>query len=243
MTHQDVDRLLREAHRHWFEDGLPEMALGLLFLAIGGYLALRATPVPAGLLAGAVSVTLPLLIIAYALGMRSLVFAVKKRFTLPQRAHTMRPPGEWQRRWALTISGATLAVLVVWGTAQLARDGGRPAGDWLTLLIALAIGVTYLYLGDRLLLVRFYVIAALSGLWGCAEQRARPRWHPGRRRLCRAPGAQRTDLRRVPSRRLPASRAQGVATRHRVDLSRSSHAACDLYRGTRPAFRRRAGRR
>ena len=166
MTHQDVDRLLREAHRHWFEDGLPEMALGLLFLAIGGYLALRATPVPAGLLAGAVSVTLPLLIIAYALGMRSLVFAVKKRFTLPQRAHTMRPPGEWQRRWALTISGATLAVLVVWGTAQLARDGGRPAGDWLTLLIALAIGVTYLYLGDRLLLVRFYVIAALSGLWG-----------------------------------------------------------------------------
>jgi hypothetical protein len=166
MTQQDVDRLLREAHRHWFEDGLPEMALGLLFLAIGGYLALRVALVTSGLLAGVVSVTLPLLIVAYALGMRSLVFALKKRYTLPHRAHSLRPPGEWQRRWALTISGGALAILIVWGTAQLAREAGRPAGDWMPLLIALAIGVTYLYLGNRLFLVRFYVIAALSGLWG-----------------------------------------------------------------------------
>ena len=113
MTQQDVDRLLREAHRHWFEDGLPEMALGLLFLAIGGYLALRVALVTSGLLAGVVSVTLPLLIVTYALGMRSLVFALKKRYTLPHRAHSLRPPGEWQRRWALTISGGALAILIV----------------------------------------------------------------------------------------------------------------------------------
>lgn len=166
MTQQDVDRLLREAHRHWFEDGLPEMGLGLLFLAIGGHFALRVALVASGLLAGVVSVTLPLLIVAYALGMRSLVFALKKRYTLPHRAHPIRPPGEWQRRWALTISGGALAILIVWGTANLARQGGRPAGDWMPLLIALAIGVTYVYLGNRLSLVRFYVIAALSGLWG-----------------------------------------------------------------------------
>lgn len=166
MTQQDVDRLLREAHRHWFEDGLPEVALGLLFLAIGGYLALRVAVVASGLVAGLISVTLPLLIVAYALGMRSLVFALKKRYTLPHRAHALHPPGEWQRRWALTISGGALAISVVWGTARLAGQGGRPAGDWMPLLIALALGVTYLYLGDRLSLVRFHVIAALSGLWG-----------------------------------------------------------------------------
>jgi len=172
MSQQDVDRLLREAHRHWFEDGLPEAALGVLFLAIGGFLLLRATLTVTGLLAGLVSLTLPLVILVYAVWMRNLVFTLKKRFTLPHRPHPRQPVGEWQRRWAMTISGAALAMFVVWGTASLAQAGGRSAGDWVPLLIALGIGVTYLYLGNRLLLARFYVLAALSGLWGVLSSMA-----------------------------------------------------------------------
>ncbi|NLD74851.1 MAG: hypothetical protein GX649_19300 [Chloroflexi bacterium] len=172
MSQQDVDRLLREAHRHWFEDGLPEAALGVLFLAIGGFLLLRATLTVTGLLAGLVSLTLPLVILVYAVWMRNLVFTLKKRFTLPHRPHPRQPVGEWQRRWAMTISGAALAMFVVWGTASLAQAGGRSAGDWVPLLIALGIGVTYLYLGNRLLLARFYVLAALSGLWGALSSMA-----------------------------------------------------------------------
>ena len=72
----------------------------------------------------------------------------------------------------MTISGAALAMFVVWGTASLAQAGGRSAGDWVHLLIALGIGVTYLYLGNRLLLARFYVLAALSGLWGALSSMA-----------------------------------------------------------------------
>lgn len=172
MSQQDVDRLLREAHRHWFEDGLPEAALGVLFLAIGGFLLLRATLTVTGLLAGLVSLTLPLVILVYAVWMRNLVFTLKKRFTLPHRPHPRQPVGEWQRRWAMTISGAALAMFVVWGTASLAQAGGRSAGDWVPLLIALGIGVTYLYLGNRLLLARCYVLAALSGLWGALSSMA-----------------------------------------------------------------------
>jgi len=168
MTPHDAARLMRQVVRAWYADGLPEIAHGNLLLGASAYLVWRESAPAAGALTILIRYSVPVLILGYTLGMRHLVFALKKVLTMGYRLPVLVGWGEVRRRRTLTMAGSVLAVAVIWGTARHARlgDAGGSLAGWLALFLALALGVAMLLLGDRLFLLRFHLLAAASGVLG-----------------------------------------------------------------------------
>ncbi len=167
MTDNDVQRLLRQAHRAWFLDGLPQAFQGVLLLAAAAYFWWRGSAPAAGALTSLIAVGAPCAILAYGVGMRSILLAVKRATTLSRRVPLPAMWGEPRRRRTLALSGTVLAVSTIWATARTARPQVADATSlWMALFFSLGLGVAMLLLGERLCLLRFHLLAALSGLLG-----------------------------------------------------------------------------
>ncbi|NLD44770.1 MAG: hypothetical protein GX657_14895 [Chloroflexi bacterium] len=168
MTDNDVQRLLRQAHRAWFLDGLPQAFQGVLLLAAAAYFWWRGSEPAAGPLTSLIAVGAPCAILAYGVGMRSILLAVKKATTLSRHVPLPEMWGEPLRRRALALSGTVLAGSTIWATARTARlqTVADATLSWMALFFSLGLGVAMLLLGERLCLLRFHLLAALSGLLG-----------------------------------------------------------------------------
>jgi len=166
MQQKELQGLLRRAHRYWFEDGLPEMAIGLLFGLLGLYFALRGATALHDGLNRAVSIGGILLIVAYALLLNRLVMLAKERITFPRTGYVSYRPSSALRRVVSTATSVGVALATVWGAAYLARSHGESVDVWQPLVAGFFIGLAFLYLGRRLSLIRFYGHGLFSGMWG-----------------------------------------------------------------------------
>jgi len=160
----DIDKVIQRTHRYWYEDGLAEIATGCMFVSCGLLLLVMGSIPPGSLLAPVLAVGFVILVAFGGLFVSRAVKAVKNRVTYPRTGYvSYRYPGSSGRPWIIGAGvGITLAVLgIVLSKAH--------APTWLgsmSMVQGLILGAVLLYIGNRLGLTRFYVLAFLSALIG-----------------------------------------------------------------------------
>ena len=165
MMTNDIDKVIQRTHRYWYEDGLAEIATGWMFV-LCGLLSFVMDSIPPGLpLASVLAVGFTILVLTFGgLAVGRAVKAVKNRVTYPRTGYVSYRRPESNRRRRIAVAGVGIALGVLGTVLSIA---GAPT--WLVsmpMVQGLIIGAVLLYLGHRLGIARFYVLAFLSALIG-----------------------------------------------------------------------------
>lgn len=150
-----IDELLRRTRRYYYDDGLVEIAVALLFLVAGFGLLIFAA-IQESTLAGAL-LMLGLLALAIAGGLfiKRAVEALKQRVTYPRSGYVSYREGEEDRnRWPVLLAAL---ILFIGGLFFLPQELARTSTA-----IGFLTGAVLFYLGYRLSLRRFYPLGVLS---------------------------------------------------------------------------------
>ena len=154
---QDIDKVIQRTQRYYYEDGLVETAVGLLFFIIGlellGWLAIQTNPT-----LGIVMVILSVgLIYGGTLFVQKTIPALKERLTHPRTGKVVyrreEPSKQAKRRNAIMI----LAVLVL-GLFLPERF------NQIALMEGGVLGIFLVYLGYRVKVSRFYLLGGAAAL-------------------------------------------------------------------------------
>ena len=164
MMKNDIDKVIQRTHCYWYEDGLNEIATGCMFVACGLFLFMMDSVPPGSPLAPVLAVGLTILVAFGGFSASRAVRAVKNRITYPRTGYVSyrRPEGNRRRRLIAASLGVGLGVLGI-----VLSIAGAPT--WLVsmaMVEGLILGAVLLYIGHRLGLARFYVLAFLSTLIG-----------------------------------------------------------------------------
>jgi len=160
----DIDKVIQRTHRYWYEDGLAEITTGCMFVVCGLFLFMMRFLRPGSPLACIVAVGLTSLVAFGGLFVSRALKAIKNRVTYPRTGYvSYRYPGSSGRPWIIG-SGVGIALAVLGIVLSKAH-----APTWLgsmSMVQGLILGAVLLYIGHRLGLARFYVLAFLSALIG-----------------------------------------------------------------------------
>ena len=158
----DVERAVKRSRQYWYDDGLAEISVGAVFVALGLlFLAEAFGVIPSGVS------SIGMVVIVFAgwwLSGRA-VKAAKARITYPRTGYVRyrRPERRRSRRWVTGAiggaMGALIAVLFTQAPASL---------DWLPALDGVLAGAFLLYLASSVGLARFNILAVLSAVMGVA---------------------------------------------------------------------------
>ncbi len=170
----NLDRVAQRTQRYWYQDGLPEIAAGFLFLVGGLVIALAATPIVdpgtalALLLALALIVLAGVVEVAVGRGIQTLIDALKNRLTYPRTGYvSYRRPAPKKRSLRARI-GLYLGLMVgsMTGAALVAAIiSAASLPEWalsMAMTQGVLLAIVLVVMGYRYGLVRFYVLAALS---------------------------------------------------------------------------------
>ncbi len=164
---REIERAMQRTRRYWYDDGLTEMAVGCLFLAIG-LLFFTEYVLGSPLASGLSAVGLPVIVVGGSWLGRHLVRIAKERFTYPRTGYVVyrRPPGARSRT-------ATVAVAVMVGGLVGLLFSLAPASlAWIPGLQGLLVGGSTFFYGYRLGLARFCVLAAFAVVVGAVASLA-----------------------------------------------------------------------
>ena len=163
MVKNDIDKVIQRTHRYWYEDGLPEIAAGCMFVACGLFLFMMYSVPPGSPLAPILAIGFVILVAFGGLFVSRAVKAVKNRVTYPRTGYvSYRRPESNPRRRIIAASVGLIGMLGI-----ILSIAGAPI--WLMsmpMVQGLIIGAGLLYIGRRLGLPRFYALAPLSALIG-----------------------------------------------------------------------------
>lgn len=162
----DVERAVKRSRQYWYDDGLAEVAVGAVFVALGLlFLAEAYTVIPPGVS------SLGMVVIVFAgwwLAGRA-VRSAKARITYPRTGYVRyrRPEGRRGSRWVTAAvaggMGALIAGLFSTAPASLA---------WIPALDGVLVGAFILVMASNLGIARFYLLALLSAAIGVAASLA-----------------------------------------------------------------------
>lgn len=155
-----VRQAQQRAYRYWYEDGLIDILLGAFFLLVGASSLLPQLDLPPtartlieGLRIGAIVVA--------ALALRRFVRALKQRITYPRTGYVAYRARPRVLRWVKVGIGVAAGGLVgVLATSQ------SESVRWALLLVGVLVGSGFLYVGVRLRLLRYHLLALTSVLVG-----------------------------------------------------------------------------
>jgi hypothetical protein len=150
----------RRTRRYWYEDGFAEIGLGVLFGALGLVFRLEASA-SAGAGRIAVVATLTLLVLLGTLVVRRAIKKSKERVTYPRTGYVAY-------RRNSPSSRTVLAVLVIVGGTAIALGASAATPGRVLALQSLTLAAALLVPAYRLGLRRFYLLAAVAGVAGCA---------------------------------------------------------------------------
>ena len=159
----DIDKIEKRTVRSYYEDGLTEIALGLVFLLLGAYFYAEATLPPGSTVLTFVSSAGFLGIFAAAFLVNRLLRFLKRRITYPRTGYVSFKKKEAgpKRRFA----AAAVAMVISAGLAVL--YGLSPSVRLLLPAVnGLLFAVAGLLVANRIGLVRFYILAAASAVIG-----------------------------------------------------------------------------
>lgn len=170
-----MDDIIREqekrVHRYWTEDGLPDLYIGLSFIAYAVLLTWRAAGAPGW--AEFLISAFPILIIIFG---RWVIEAAKQRCTYPRTGYVKYPIPTRQQVTRRVMAGLIVAILLAGVTLLGFLRGGEEGGLFLIgylmpLLFTLIIGV----IAYRQNSLRYALYAVLAGLFGLTGAFLAPR--------------------------------------------------------------------
>ncbi len=156
-----IDRTIQRTQRYWYIDGLTEIYFGFISLLMGIYFYLQASLPQDSLLYQSLTISFVLIIIGGAALGNWAIRALKARITYPRTGFVAYPPRPKYRRWLLGGLSFLVAVLFTLLLTRLPKNL-----TWPPLLSGVVVGAVWLYIGVRLGLARFYLLAAFSLLAG-----------------------------------------------------------------------------
>ena len=170
MMKNDIDKVVQRTYRYGYEDGLWEIATGCM-IVLCGLLLFGVDSIPPGwpLVSVLVAVGFTILVPIFGwLAVGRAVKALKNRITYPRTGYVSyrRPEGN-RRRWLIVAGGAVGGAL--FGVLSIVHAQALVV---MSIVEGLIIGASLLYLGYRLGLARFYVLAFLSALIGVVTARS-----------------------------------------------------------------------
>lgn len=162
----DIERQFRDGtlrtRRHWYEDGLAELLLGFVLLAVGAYFGLGAA-LDGQYGGGGVLLNLvaPVLVVTVVLVARGAIRRAKERFVYPRTGFVQYPQPRRIPRWVTGLLAGAIAGL----TAALLRRA--PAVEaWIPALQGFLVAAVLLWQGRAAGVARLTVLGLVSGLAG-----------------------------------------------------------------------------
>lgn len=160
---QQLAQSAQRASRYWYQDGLSEGAVGVLFLIMGLFFGLEARLPADAWWRGVSALALPVLIVGGIFGFRWAVRRLKERITYPRTGYVAyRRPPQRKRWWRGAVAGAVgalISLLLINYPISLA---------WIPALQGVAVGVFCYIIASRFNLARYYLYTLVSVALGIA---------------------------------------------------------------------------
>ncbi len=158
MTDYDeMERIERRTRRYWFEDGIGEIGLGIVFVLLATYFAASAAVPPDSPLKPFVTLFLPVLIVVLSFTTNRAIQAAKDRYVHPRTGYLSFPKPSSRRRIASAVIAALVSTIITFTLARLPE--GAP---WILL------GAIFWYIGTRASMLRLPLQGAMAALTGVA---------------------------------------------------------------------------
>ena len=161
----DIERIEKRTVQSFYEDGLNEIALGLIFLLLGGYFFAQAAIPEGSPLNAVLSVLFVFVIISSGFLVNRFLRFFKRRITYPRTGYVAfkkKRPSPKRRAATMIVGGIIAASLAALYTLSPSLKALFPALNGLLLAFAV------LLIANKVGLVRFYVLAAASAAIGIA---------------------------------------------------------------------------
>jgi hypothetical protein len=155
-----IDDIVKQTYRYYYEDGLVEMAVGLLFIACGlvlfAWQGIGSSPLVTLLLV----VGLPAVVIGGAFLVKRLVQNLKRRVTYPRTGYVAYRRGEpTNSRWFL-LAGVLVLIVASFFLPDILNQMQAVVGALLAIILSI--------LGYRLGIWRFYLLGVAALFIGIA---------------------------------------------------------------------------
>ncbi len=157
----EIDRVVQRTKRYWYDDGLAEMAGGLIFLCVGLLFLAEGVLESRG---GRELSTLGLPVVLIGGGMLSrwLLSVAKAKLVYPRTGYVSYRRAGKRRALTGALAGATAGAL---GAVLPLLTGSH---DWLPALAGVLIGIAWAWLGHAVAVSRFYLLGVVSAAIGLA---------------------------------------------------------------------------
>lgn len=161
----DIEKIEKRTVQSFYSDGLAEIAIGLIFLLLGGYFFAQAVVPEGSALGSALSVLFVLVIVSSGFLVSRILRFLKRRITYPRTGYVAfkkKEPSP-KRRVATMIIGGII------GGSLAALYGLSPSLKTLfPALNGILFAIAVLIFANKVGLIRFYILAAVSAIIGFA---------------------------------------------------------------------------
>jgi hypothetical protein len=149
-----IDDIVKHTYRYFYDDGLVEMAVGLLFIAVGlvllAWQGFDYSPVVTII----VVVGLPAVVIGGAYLIKRLVREMKQRITYPRTGYVAYRHGEPSKgRWFIPLAAFALVVASLFLPEAFMR---------MSAMVGALLAVVLIFMGYRVGLWRFYAVGVIA---------------------------------------------------------------------------------
>jgi hypothetical protein len=166
MEKDEIKQVEQRVKRYWYADGIAELASGGLFVVLGLYFGLQGFFGEASLISVILQVSLALLMIAGAYGVRWLVNILKARLTYPRTGYVEYRVNERDAKVRRYVVAGVAMIIAIASIVLIDYIRGL---DSMALVTGLLVGLIFIALrGKSSGLKRFYVLGGLAILLGVA---------------------------------------------------------------------------
>ena len=157
-----TDRLIRRTQTYWYSDGLAEIGLTIICLLLSVYFYAQATLARDSWLFRILDMGFLLILLLGILISRKFVTFLKTRLTYPRTGYvSYKPPEPAQKLGSIALgifTSATLIFVIAFGRLNVET--------YLPVITGLLVGVILFVFGMRSRVLRFFILATISALFG-----------------------------------------------------------------------------
>ena len=159
-----IQNLTRRTYQYWYNDGLTELAAGTLILLIG-LINLALALLNSSMLNTIALILQPLVLVGGYFAINGIVKSLKERYIYPRTGYVAYRKPEGRRLHLLRAMAALLGLVIAIAAALLLRVIQEA---WLPALVGIFLALFMTYLGFKLGLIRFYILAGFTIFLGLA---------------------------------------------------------------------------
>jgi hypothetical protein len=157
MMSSQVDHIIQQTRRYWYEDGFVEIATGTLFVVVAALLATMELVPHDSFWFPIIVVGMPLVVIGAGVPVKKFVMTLKERVTYPRTGYVAFHHETNRSRWLVAGVAFFASIIIVLGGRWL---------DHMTAVAGLIMGAAFASLALRFGAVRFYILGALAAVFG-----------------------------------------------------------------------------